>query len=386
MASQESAASTTSVPPEIIENQDLEFIDELANVDTLYFANTESFECSSVAEAGESDSEDDQHLPKVLNASVSGEISENERENNDEAPNVYKFRLHGCACSNIYGHPCSEEMVWENLCEYRNSALEYTKNELDLVIKVQLLGHRHTGGSTDSKKHKSKERERIFQEYFLFGRQVCQKTFCFAHGIAVNTLKRIGSHLNTHGLLVRVHGNKGKSPHNAMTVSDINNVIAFLQSYANKNGLPLPGRMPNYRDSKVILLPSDKSKADLFELYNATALELGFRQIALSTFKKLWLEHCPTLLIIKPATDLCSKCQLYSAKLSNGGNETEEEKLEDLRQYNVHIGKAKLQRDHYRSQVEESKGLYISLPEEKKIRGENNQMGPVRPPLISDAY
>ena len=154
-----------------------------------------------------------------------------------------------------------------------------------------------------------------------------------------------------------------------MTVNDINNVITFLQSYANKNGLPLPGRMPNYRDSRVILLPSDKSKADIFELYNSTASELGFRHIALSTFKKLWLEHCPTLLIIKPATDLCSKCQLYSAKLSNGGNETEEEKLEDLMQYNNRISKAKLQRDHYRSQVEESKDVYCALPEEKKRRG-----------------
>lgn len=127
--------------------------------------------------------------------------------------------------------------------------------------------------------------------------------------------------------------------------------------------------MPNNRDSKVILLPSDKSKADIYELYNSTATELGFRHIALSTFKKLWLEHCPTLLIIKPATDLCTKCQLYSAKLSNGGNETEEEKREDLRKYNDHISKAKLQRDHYRGNVEESKELYSALLGENKLRG-----------------
>ena len=68
-------------------------------------------------------------------------------------------------------------MVWENLCQYRNSALEYTKNELDLVIKVQLQGHRHTGGSTDSKKHKSEERERIFQEYSYLGNRYAKKRF-----------------------------------------------------------------------------------------------------------------------------------------------------------------------------------------------------------------
>ena len=133
----------------------------------------------------------------------------------------------------------------------------------------------------------------------------------FAHGIGVSTLKRIVSHLDIHGLSDRVHGNKGKSPHHAVTINDINNVIIFLQSYASKNGLSLPGRIPNYRDSKVMLFASDKSKTDIFELYKSAASELGFRQIALSTFTKLWLEHYPTQLVIKPATDLCAKRQLY---------------------------------------------------------------------------
>ena len=59
-------------------------------------------------------------------------------------------------------------------------------------------------------------------------------------------------------------------------------------------------------------------------------------------------------------------------KLSNGGNLTEEEKMEDLRQYNDHIQKAKVQRDHYRAQVEESKMQYTALPEDKKQRGNFN--------------
>ena len=375
MASQESVASTASFPPEIIENQDIDFVDEITNVDNLYFANTETYDPSSVYEIGESDSDNDDNSEAVgLDVTPgpgAGDVAVTQRiEDHNEAASVYDFRINGCACTKIYGHPCSKEIVWDRLLDYRNCSMEYSREELNLVIKVQLLGHRHSGVSTDSKKHKTKERERAFQEYFLFGRQVCQKTFCFAHAIGVATLKRIATHLDSHGLSDRVHGNKGKSPQHAMTVNDINNVITFLHSYANKNGLPLPGRMPNYRDTKVILLPSDKSKADIFEMYNSTATELGFRLIALSTFKKLWLEHCPTLLIIKPATDLCSKCQLYSVKLSNGGNETEEEKLEDLRKYNDHISKAKLQRDYYRSQVEAAKEQYTALPEEKKQRGE----------------
>ena len=198
---------------------------------------------------------------------------------------------------------------------------------------------------------------------------MCQKTFSFAHAVGYNKLRRVGSHLDTFGMAVRLHGNKGKNPKNALTVSEINNVILFLQSYANKNGLPLPGRLPNYRDSKVMLLPSDKTKTDIYQMYLTATLETGVRQVGQSTFCKLWGEHCPTLVIIKPATDLCTKCQNYSTKLSNGGNLSEEEKMEDLRLYNDHIQKAKVQRDHYRAQVEESKVQYTALPEDKKQRG-----------------
>ena len=42
-------------------------------------------------------------------------------------------------------------------------------------------------------------------------------------------------------------------------------------------------------------------------------------------------------------------CQNYSTKLSNGGNVSEEEKMENLRLYNDHIQTAKVQRDYYRT-------------------------------------
>ena len=118
-----------------------------------------------------------------------------------------------------------------------------------------------------------------------------------------------------------------------------------------------------------MLLPSDKTKTDIYQIYLTATLETGVRQVGQSTFCKLWGEHCQTLVIIKPATDLCTKCQNYSTKLSNGGNLTEEEKIEDLRLYNDHIQKAKVQRIHYRAQVEESKVQYTALPEDKKQRG-----------------
>ena len=371
MASQESKVSSASVPQEILENEDPEFVAEINNVDTLYFANVENFEPQPfLDDNGDSDSDTEENALGHDGSAVQTERLEDE----NESSSLYDFQINGCGCTKIYGHPCFQELPWENLTDFRSSCLEYSKEELDLVVKVQLLGHRRNGEETQALKHKSRERQRSFQEYFLFGKQVCLKTFCFAHGISHSTLKRIGTHLDSHGISARKHGNVGKSPKHVLTISDINSIISFLNSYANKNGLPLPGRMPNYRNSKVVLLPSDKSKADIYELYNSAAPELGLRKISQRSFYRLWHEHCPTLLLMKPASDLCLRCQTYSVKLSNGGNLPEEEKLQDLNDYNVHISKAKLQRDYYRSQVEDAKIQYTALPDDKKQRGKNNSL------------
>lgn len=104
-------------------------------------------------------------------------------------------------------------------------------------------------------------------------------------------------------------------------------------------------------DSKIILLPSDKTKADIHQQYIKAAEEMQYRKVCLSEFKTLWLEQRPHILIVKPARDLCHKCQTYV----NSGNLTEEEKVEQLGEYQDDLDKAKTQRDQYRDQCEAAK-------------------------------
>jgi hypothetical protein len=66
------------------------------------------------------------------------------------------------------------------------------KSELDLIIQVQLFAHRNNSTGVDAKKHKDKERERIMQQYFFNGHQICRKTFVFAHAIPVNLWELLG--------------------------------------------------------------------------------------------------------------------------------------------------------------------------------------------------
>ena len=62
----------------------------------------------------------------------------------------------------------------------------------------------------------------------------------------------------------------------ALTVQDVQNVKKFLVNYASKYGLPLPGRLPNFRNDKALLLPSDKTKADIFQDYVQAAEPLQY--------------------------------------------------------------------------------------------------------------
>jgi hypothetical protein len=131
-------------------------------------------------------------------------------------------------------------------------------------------------------------------------------------------------------------------------MTDIQRVKHFLNEYAVKFGVLLPGRLPNHRNLKVTLLPSDKTKADIHQIYQEAAKSLNYRVISLSEFKQLWLEQCPQIILMKPATDLCSACQGFTVSLSKTGNLQEEEKALMLQKYGDHLEKAKKQRDYYR--------------------------------------
>ena len=141
----------------------------------------------------------------------------------------------------------------------------------------------------------------------------------------------------------------------------------FLCQYARDNALPLPGRLPNYKNSQVqhvLLLPSDKSCADIHQLYEKVASELLYRNVSLRTFQRVWHELCPHITITKPLTDLCGTCQMYGGKISNSGCLSEEEKTKLLEDYNGHVHSAKLQRDYYRDQVNKSKENFLTYSAE----------------------
>ena len=365
--SQSSTLSNVStIPPEITDYDDDDFLDEIERLNDLYYGNIEVHENVDTADVNnntESDSDGDDEGDGT-------DFYDNVRDIDvQEDVKLANFKDKTCGCVRLYGKPCSSTVDWEALCDYRNRCLELDKHELDMMIKVQLFHHRNNDTMTDAKKHKPKDREKPRQSYYFHGNQVCRETFAFCHGIGRKQIDAIAHSLDTDGLVPRTHGNTGKSPKHAMTMQDVQNVKLYIMSHANKFGLPLPGRLPNYRNEKAILLPSDKSKADIHQEYQAAAEQLQYRKVCLSQFKTIWLEQCPHVLLMKPSTDLCHKCQSFTNSLSNAGNLTEEQKTDILSEYQEHVNKVKVQRDNYRQQCDAAKTVYNAMETEERVRG-----------------
>ena len=87
---------------------------------------------------------------------------------------------------------------------------------------------------------------------------------------------------------------------------------------------------------------------------------MKYRSVSLRTCQRTWHDLCPNIVLAKPCTDLCQKCQDFAERISRSGNLTEEEKENLLQSYNEHISLAKEQRDFYRQQCQISRHNYLN--------------------------
>lgn len=188
-----------------------------------------------------------------------------------------------------------------------------------MIIKAELFAHRRSGSVIEAKKHKIKERERPYQEFYFKGKRVCRQTFCFIHGVEKKKLLSIAQSLDIDGLSPRTHASTGKLPKHALTLQDSERIKTFLIKYATDNALPLPGRLSNYKNHQVVLLPSDKIQLTLRQL----AIDMQYRSVSVRTFQHVqrqWHDLCPNIVVTTPCTDLCQKCHEYAGKITYSGN------------------------------------------------------------------
>lgn len=216
--------------------------------------------------------------------------------------------------------------------------------QVDMVILGQLNAH-----SSGRISNASSSRSSVAATYFHKNNQLCRKGFVFMHTIADKCFRNLVDHYKTSGVAPRMHGLSGKSPPNTTSLERTSSMLQFVKNLASSISLPLPGQIPNFRDERVQLLPTDMSKMEVYRKYCRAAEKEGTQPNGRSTFLDLWNRQLPYITVMKPATDLCWVCQQNLTRILQPTNQLEEHKSMCLERAQVHIELAK-EHDHYNSE------------------------------------
>ena len=98
-----------------------------------------------------------------------------------------------------------------------------------------------------------------YVEFYFKGKRICRVTFLFLYTLSLKRYRNFLQHVCHNGIVLRVHGNYRKVPHNRIPFDDIQAIVTYLRNLATTHAKPLPGRVPGHKD-KALLLPSHMSK------------------------------------------------------------------------------------------------------------------------------
>lgn len=114
--------------------------------------------------------------------------------------------------------------------------------------------------------------------------------------------------------------------------------------------------MPGYTRSDLQLLPSSKSKHTIWEVYHKAAEADGtIHPVAYTTFCYLWRKLVPSILVMKPRSDLCWQCQQNSAAIVRTANSLDAVKSQAIMEALEHLRIVKTESAHYKSTCEDCK-------------------------------
>ena len=261
---------------------------------------------------------------------------------------ICAFVSSGCGCNK----KCSSQFTVEYVTSVRSCCAELTHSELDMAIMGQLAAFVNTGSQVSTAaRHKEGERKKAYTSFFHQGKPVCSRTFQFLHGIGIKRLKNLTTSVKENGLTPRVHGNTNRRPKHALSYTTTEFVIRFLFNYAEQHALVLPGRVPGYSRTDIQLLPSSLSKRAVWRVYREATGTV--HAVAYSMFCLLWRTLVPSIVIMKPRSDLCWQCQQNSTAIMRSANASDVEKSSTIDDALEHLRIVKLERANYKSICDE---------------------------------
>ena len=205
----------------------------------------------------------------------------------DEAGKVDTFFSNGCGCKlGPKKTACSSVISRHLATTRRNDCLQLERSELDLVILSQLQALRtHPDQPVQRQSSGLSTQHTTFYFHTL---RVCLNAFLLIHAINHKRFESLQKHIDSVGLLPRVHGNVKRLPSNTRPPEDTFRALGFIDNFSEVHGLPLPGRMPNHRDSDLVILPSDMSKSYVYRKYAETGEQSSEYRFKRRKFEELW--------------------------------------------------------------------------------------------------
>jgi len=268
--------------------------------------------------------------------SESGDISESLDQINDlkrkleseptpkeEKKSVVSFLNTPCPCSK----DCQKQLSKDEVINHRAFFRSLNKKERNYLLLAQLktlLSHSDYAISARSQKHRERKK---FNYHVSIDRPVCQSVFLFYYGETSKRLERLKAHVSGENITRPVHGNSGRTPANAYTLSEREQVKSFVLNFTTIHGLPDPGRdVRKGKGQLSILLPSVMSYHSVHQQYSISMTTAGHAPMAYRTFLKIWQEAFPHIKFNDPRSDLCMTCEDFKKRLNQLAATLDEQK------------------------------------------------------------
>lgn len=272
---------------------------------------------------------------------------------NDDKAIIEKFVADGCKCN----RKCSNLFTVDELLTHRLQMKEldyYDINHVspkNMVIVSQFAALCDSSETTSSSHKQNKTRVKSRNSLMFKGREVCLPVFLFANDIGIKRYRLLKQQYGTSGIEPHMHGNAGKPAKHRLLHADCEQILLFLKHYSEQFGLVLPGRVPGFKATDLVLLPSSLTKRELHRNYVTACDAKNIRAVGYDSFRRVWKEALPNTVIQKPRSDLCATCHRNLTLMSVYRGMSEDDKMDHLTRSISHLELVKRERKVYTDAV-----------------------------------
>ena len=254
----------------------------------------------------------------------------------------------GCGCRS---QNCFSLLSQATLLQFRNLTERMDANQLQVYLAGKLDALARTGAvshNPSAGEGPPGERRRRTYEYAISGCRICSAVFLYVHNCSRYLLHKIETHLSSGCVGFGEHGRTGTAPWNVIPDEEVSAVVAFIENYGSRFGLPQPAAPRGHNKPAPTYLPCHTTKVLLHGEYVQSGGKLSY-----VSFTRIWKSKCPNIIIMKPREDVCATCSMLQSKISRA--RTEEDRMESTRLLQLHMNKAVDARDFYRSCIARAK-------------------------------